>query len=77
MDMNCGNDGSGSLRSCQSNPNIMIEKTQDGKCYKLSLHSQNTWWPPNEEWIKCKDLCSVCESLPGVTNSGKNTCSYR
>ena len=38
--MDCGNDGSGTLSSCQSNPNIMIEKITKGnkiKSYKLSL----------------------------------------
>ena len=72
MDMNCGNDGRGTLRSCQSNPNIMIEKTQDGKRYKLSLHSQNTWWAPNDKWIECKDLCKACKSLPGETKHSKS-----
>ena len=40
--------------------------------YSLSLrYSQNVWWEqPNKIiWIECKDLCDICESLPG--NNGK------
>ena len=73
--INCGNDGSGTLRSCQSNPNIMIEKITKGnkiESYKLSLHSQDTWWAPNDKWIECKNLCKACESLPGETKDSKS-----
>ena len=79
--MNCVNDGSTTLSSCQSNPNIRVEKIRVGGMnhigsYKLSLYYQNTWWPTanNEKWIECKDLCNVCKSLPGIddVNEGKN-----
>ena len=80
MDM-CVNDGSTTLSSCQSNPNIRVEKIRGGKMdhirsYKLSLYYQNIWWPTanNEKWIECKDLCDVCRSLPGIddVDEGKN-----
>ena len=73
---NCGNDGTGTLSSCLSNPNIRIEKIQKMdaiKSYQLSLRSQNTWWAAkNDEWIKCDKLCKVCESLPGINKEGKH-----
>ena len=72
---NCGNDGSGTLSSCLSNPNIRIEKIQKMggiKSYRLSLRSWNTWWAAENEWIECQNLCTVCESLPGVSNDGEN-----
>ena len=69
----CGNVGNGALSSCQSNPNIRIVKPDDGKSYKLSLHSQNTWWPAEKnEWVKCNDVCKVCKSLPEIDNNGEN-----
>ena len=86
MDM-CVNDGSTTLSSYQSNPNIRVEKIRGGKnlmgdikSYKLSLNYQNTWWPTakNDKWIECKDLCDVCKSLPGIDNvdEGKNINGY-
>lgn len=77
--MNCRDDGSVTLSNCSSNPNIRIEKIRDGnhiKHYRLSLHSQNTWWNAETEklkWIECKDLCEVCQSLPGNNKDGENT----
>ena len=75
----CRNNGSVTLSSCLSNPNIRVEKIQrfdSIRSYKLSLYYQNTWWPTedNEEWIECRDLCDVCESLPGIddVDEGKN-----
>jgi hypothetical protein len=83
MNNNCGNDGSGSLQRCKNHSNIRIEKIPAGgrgndiNRYKLSLYSQtaSSWWePPTEiKWIECKDLCTVCESLPGISN-GENVC---
>ena len=77
--MDCGNDDRDSLSSCQSNPNIRIEKVHGGRGegpldrYRLSLYTQNTWWaPPKDNWIKCGDLCGTCKSLPGIGNNGEN-----
>ena len=77
--MDCGNDGGDSLSSCQSNPNIRIEKVRKGggedppNRYRLSLNSRNTWWAlPEDNWIKCGDRCDICESLPRDNNSGEN-----
>lgn len=41
--------------------------------YSLSLHSQHVWWAPPKEvkWIECKDLCKICESLPGIDETGE------
>ena len=81
--MDCGNDGRISLNSCQSNPNIRIEKVREGgggsgggnpNRYRLSLNIQNTWWVPRDDikWIECKDLCDICETLPGISDTGEN-----
>ena len=67
--------GNSTLTSCLSNPSIRIEKIQRGngiRSYQLSLHSQNTWWAAeNNEWIECRNLCEVCQSLPGIAKDGK------
>ena len=80
--MDCGNNDGDSLTSCQSNPNIRIQKVRGGggggkpNRYRLSLNTQNTqniWWaPPEDNWIKCGDLCDTCKSLPGIGNDGEN-----
>ena len=66
-------DSNVTLSSCQSNPYIRIEKVNRG--YQLSLCSQNTWWAAvcnNNKWIRCKDLCNTCRSLPGIDENGEN-----
>ena len=77
QNLNCGNDGSTSLTSCLSNPNIRIEKVGGGggdiNHYRLSLNSRNTWWAPVDNWIECRGLCENCETLPGINNDGENT----
>ena len=75
--MDCQHIGTSSLRSCRNNPYIRIEKIRDNKekikHYNISLYSQNTRWPAqNKKWIECKDLCEVCQLLPGIDDDGKN-----
>ena len=76
--MDCMNNGTTSLSSCRSNPSIRIEKIHGGrhrsggiKSYKLSLNSGINWWIVDNEWIKCSNLCSVCQSLPTEATNGK------
>lgn len=78
----CSNDSSIALQSCQSHPNIRIQKVHGGsggreddiKYYRISLrYSQNMqWWPSPNKWIECKDVCQVCKSLPEHDHQGKN-----
>ena len=73
--MDCGNDGGDTLSNCRSNPNIRIEKRREKnkiKHYKLSLHSQNMWWTPNDKWFECRDLCKACKRLPGENENSKS-----
>lgn len=71
----CRNNGSVALINCQTNPNIRIEKIVSINHYRLSLYSQNTWWGSNR-WIECRNLCEVCETLPGINNDGEHIILY-
>ena len=52
------------LNNCINNPRVRITKDVDN--YKLALCANSTCIPTGyEDWIKCKNVCPVCRSLPG------------
>ena len=53
------------LNNCINNPRVRIAKTE--KSYKLALCANNSTCIPTdyEDWIKCKNVCPVCQSLLG------------
>lgn len=75
MNDNCMNNGSKSLHSCQTHPNIVIKKVHVGgkrdeendseeggiNRYSLSLrYSQNNWWEPPKE-VKWIECKHLCK----------------
>ena len=53
------------LNNCTNNPRVRITKDVDD--YKLALCSNSSTCIPTgyDTWIKCKNVCPVCQSLLG------------
>ena len=64
----------GVQQNCINNPRIRMTKNMNN--YRLELCSNISSCTPtdNVAWIKCRDVCTICRSLPG--QHGKNAIAY-